>query len=43
VSDFDFKTSLGCENKWGFFIYKVENHDGTVITAGHLTKRINRR
>ena len=22
--------------------YKVENHDGTVITTGHLTKRIKR-
>ena len=26
-----------------FTAYIVENHDGTVITAGHLTKRINRR
>jgi hypothetical protein len=26
-----------------FNIYKVESHDGTVITAGHLTKRINRK
>lgn len=26
-----------------FNIYKVENHDGTVITAGHLSKRINRK
>ncbi|MDT8413683.1 MAG: hypothetical protein RQ875_14565 [Vicingaceae bacterium] len=23
--------------------YKIESHDGTVITAGHLTKRINRK
>lgn len=26
-----------------FKAYKVENHDGTVITTGHLTKRIKRR
>ena len=24
-------------------IYKVEGHDGTLITTGHLTKRINRK
>lgn len=24
-------------------IYKVENHDGTMITTGHLTKRIKRK
>ena len=23
--------------------YKVENHEGTVITTGHLTKRIKRK
>ena len=26
-----------------FKAYKVENHDGTVITTGHLTKRIKRK
>jgi len=26
-----------------FNAYKVENHDGTVITTGHLTKRIKRK
>jgi hypothetical protein len=26
-----------------FKAYKVENHEGTVITTGHLTKRIKRK
>ena len=39
----EFGSDLVSKLKQYFKVYKVENHDGVVITTGHLTKRINRR
>jgi hypothetical protein len=39
----EFGADLVSKLKQYFTAYKVENHEGIVITTGHLTKRISRR